>query len=535
MSNSVWHIAFGPYDLRVDRRTLRFDLHDTKSGIVWAENLPLGWIDLQNDGETTRHAFGDCKLISVSEKAGAQGKRILFGLDAPGGVPVDVYVICTEREIQLTIEANRDTQTHRVVGFGLVPGLVSVPGDGASYLVLPSGEGSGILARDAPAESKRFPIWQAGGVFMPFIGAVRAKPQAESIADECAGSLVLITDSAYGAFVLSRTKGGGAQIDTQYERDPERRRLDVRIVVLPGENHVGVARAYRDKIIGEKNHVTLRRKIRERPVVDKIIGAAWYLEIKNNTVVFQTPNAAVTRLALPNLKFAANRWDAVEEALVQIAEAQNNETAAAAVGIGDWAFVALDLWYAPFAGTLRTFLLPLFATVYHDGVVMVRTFLDPYRLPSDAPAPVYRERSHFLYTLLQLSASIYAGVNHEEISANQKRRIEQEAVLGPLHRLTFTAFLTSHRFLTPDALTEEAEYSDKTRIVINRNPTEGYETAELSLPPKGFYVKHSQMEAHDALRLGSQIFDTRAFRIRRARDNKPLEQSADIEIRTFPV
>ncbi len=589
MSNSLWQIAFGPYALIVDRRTLRFDLRDIKADIKWAESLPLGWIELENieTGETSRHEFGDCKIISVSEKAGAQGKRILFGLDAPGPVPIDVYVICTEREIQLTVEASRDGKTHRVTGFGLVPGLMSVPDDGASYLVLPSGEGSGILARDVTETTKwRHPIWQSGGVFMPFVGAVHAKSGSESVADAPAGSLALITDSAYGAFVLSRQSNGGAALDTHYERDPERRRLDARLVVLPSENHVGIARAYRDKIIGEKNHVTLRRKIRERPIVDKLIGTAWYVraspfqkigtskrwleknEGKNkrwylpeasvmwgdaaNTMSFvevQTDRDSdffkpaipgdIVALQLSNTPLGNKtvRWETIDESLQEIAQAQQN--ADLPVGFheaGDWQTIACDFMVPP-PSTESSFSLPLISVVYHDGLVM----------PQRNVGPELEEDNQFLMALLHLSPGLFYKAAYDKISGSteksvaealakdQQKRIGTYLVLSPLHRLTFTAFLTEHRFLTPDALVEEAVYSDKTRIVINRSDANAYETPELHLPPGGFWVRHAQMEAHDALRVGEQTFTERAFRIRRALDGKPLEQSADIETQEFLV
>jgi hypothetical protein len=107
--------------------------------------------------------------------------------------------------------------------------------------------------------------------------------------------------------------------------------------------------------------------------------------------------------------------------------------------------------------------------------------------------------------------------------------------LGPLHRLTFAAFLTAHRFLTPDFLVEEAVYSDKTRVVINQSESETYNGEDLTLLPLGFYVRHAQMEAHDALRVGDRTFATRAWRIVRAQDGKPLEESEDVLRQEFQV
>ena len=70
------------------------------------------------------------------------------------------------------------------------------------------------------------------------------------------------------------TKGTESSVsaDWVYERDPERRRLDLRIIPLPRGDHIAIARAYREKIIGERNHITLRKKMREKPELEKQLG-----------------------------------------------------------------------------------------------------------------------------------------------------------------------------------------------------------------------------------------------------------------------
>lgn len=108
-------------------------------------------------------------------------------------------------------------------------------------------------------------------------------------------------------------------------------------------------------------------------------------------------------------------------------------------------------------------------------------------------------------------------------------------ILCTLHALTFPAFLTAHAFLTPNFLVEEAFYSDKTYVLINQSETEAYDAGEFLLPPGGFYVRHPQFEAHDALRVGTIEFPKRAWRVRRSLDGKPLEQSEQIEEREFLV
>ena len=103
------------------------------------------------------------------------------------------------------------------------------------------------------------------------------------------------------------------------------------------------------------------------------------------------------------------------------------------------------------------------------------------------------------------------------------------------HALTFPAFLTAHKVLTPDFLVEEAHYSDKTQVLINQSETDEYDAGDFLLPPGGFYVHHPQFEAHDALRVRTVTFSHRAWRIRRSLEGKPLEQSESIEEKEFEV
>jgi hypothetical protein len=109
------------------------------------------------------------------------------------------------------------------------------------------------------------------------------------------------------------------------------------------------------------------------------------------------------------------------------------------------------------------------------------------------------------------------------------------AVLGPLHRLAFPAFVTGHRFLTDDFLVEETRWSNGARVVVNQRTDDGFEADDIVLPPLGFVAEHAQMVAHDALRYGSETFAARAWRVTRSRDDKPLAESADVLRQEFAV
>ncbi|MBB6048585.1 hypothetical protein [Armatimonas rosea] len=591
--NTLFRIAFGDYEFVLDRTSLTYSLTETVTKTVWGTGLSLGWIELKEreTGAITRTDFGDCKLISIAEKMGAAGKRILLGLDAPGGVPVDIYVICGPKEIQLTVEASRDSKTHLLERVGLLPGLCHAEQGG--YLVLPLGEGTLLYPeRYLPIETPQYewdrmdqlPVWES--LTMPFLGAV----QPES-------ALALLTDSAYAVGELGKSAMGSVSASWTYRRDPERRRLDIRIVPIPAGDYVAIARAYREKLIAERNHMTLRKKIREAPEKEYLIGSSF---IKVNTAgdsLEDFPaylNILKTELGLDRalLNLVFNRYHEVPENLVvdafSIAREQNYKTVFRPVGKDDelitveeskarfggevaflsmrwreyqsapsrWNFIEQNMqelenlkqhaqlivqpdrweWLAIAAdftvdswrddrGIYRVLQnVPLISVIYRDSVVQF-----------SGCNHIYVQL--FLSALLRLNPPSFAlptGITEgaEEMIAALR---PCAMILCILHALTFPAFLTSHTFLTPNFLVEEALYSDKTRVVINQSETESYETDDLLLPPGGFYVRHPQLEAHDALRVGAVEFPQRAWRVRRSLDGKPLEQSEQVEEREFEV
>lgn len=664
--NSQWTITYGTYQLSVDRRTLSYHLTETKTGTVWANGLSLGWIEIKDraTGEITRHAFGEMKLFSVSEKAGPQGKRILLGLDCQG-IPVDIYLIGSEREIQIVLESNRDSKTHTVERVGLCPGLCSAPYDDASHLVIPVGEG--VIVRPHELFSvAELPIWDTQrGVSMPFVGAVRC---TESL-QHPKSALALITDSAYGVFEVRTGFEIPASINPIYTRDRERRRIDLRIILLPAGNHITIARTYRDKIISDGSHITLRKKIQESPTLEKFIGQPMFVfgdpirfaehdavntiysgiltewkaqGVDGGVCVPFQPNlpgvphlsrqkwdwittanelgfltcyqSDVSRAWFENLDFLTDTDDGIDNPTEEVAGViqwdgewfnesgyvhlnttsrysilqkeiatfkERSQTSVFSLAIPpllddystrhpqtrwedmelqtemfrigksqfyiigsnngpDWSALFCDFWWNYFTDTTRrpriahqsasryTAIVPLYATVYHDSVIAY---------PSVPMAPTKGLAICFLRCLLSLSPMLH--FIDRDYFASGKNRTDYiratNAILHPLHQLTFHTFLTAHQFLTPDYLVEEAIYSDKTRIIINQSETESYITDDLVLPPLGFYVRHRQMEAFDALQIGEKEYQMRAWRIARSQDGKPLEQSEDTLRQEFPI
>lgn len=503
MRNAHWAIAFGDYELIIDRRSLTYTLTETKTGTVWATDLSLGWMTIQNRDteEVTRYDFSAMKQVSVSEKAGPQGKRILFGLDCEG-IPVDLYIICSQREIQIQIEATRDTRTHFVDEFVLLPGLCRVPNDGQSYKFVPKDIGA------SHSTLGFFPVWEA--MSMPFVGAVHVTPENRTSA------LALVTDSCYATAFNDLLPDDTWATRFQYAEDPERRRIDLRILLFPEGDSITIARAYREKVIGEGGHVTLRKKMREQPELEAFLGQPVLL-----------PDS---RFNLDEMRWwfsfdPLNRWETMDERLKRLGEAKDKGAFTFVRHPVDYLAIATDFWIVEEAEYLSSEIivpkLPLMAAVYHDSVIPLADFNVP------------RPDLSFLRGLLNLAVPLYERQAEEsELPPFIQRVI---SVLCPLHKLTFAAFLTAHRFLTPDFTVEEAIYSDKTRVIINQSETITYETDEFNIPPLGFYVRHSQLEAHDTLRIGKTIFPTRAWRIRQARDGKPLEQSTEIQTQEFPA
>ncbi len=494
-ANDFWNISFGAYSLSVNRRDRTYSLTETASGTVWADALPLGYVDIseRETGTVSRYPFGDMKTVSLSEKAGANGKRILFGLDAPGKIPVDVYLTCTEREIQLTVEASRDTRTHRVERVVLLPGLCYVPDEPAYYLVIPHGEGAILAASDAPTAPTPLAVWDAGaGLVMPFVGAVRGS-----------SAIALLTDSAYAVADLGRTDTG-AGLDFCYERDPERRRLDVRVVLLPGGDYVAIARAYRDKLIGDGGHVGFRKKMRERPAL-----AQWAEGTEGDS-------GSVMVYGVPALTDAANRWRVIDDFTDTMRSLATNEARITNL-CGDWAATLVDSWRYDGAAHHIGTMVPLLATVYHDATPLC------FSITGGQGETVVADRKRFLRALLHLG----------QLAVAVSEPIPYISVLIGLYEQSVGAFLTAHRFLTPDLAVEEAVYSNGTRVVVNGSETDVWENAELALLPLGFYAAHPQMVAYCALRVGAETFAGNVWHERYSRDNKPLAESGDIAIHEY--
>jgi hypothetical protein len=549
--NTLFRIAFGDYEFVLDRTNLTYSLTETVTQTVWATALSLGWIELKDreTGAITRTDFGDCKLISIAEKMGAAGKRILLGLDAPGGVPIDIYLICGPKEIQLTVEASRDSKTHLLERVGLLPGLCHA--EQGEYLVIPHAEGRMLCPKPFREEKTwMLRVWEPWeGLTMPFTGAVSSS-----------SALALLTDSVYAAAEIDNSKTEIISANWVYERDSERRRLDIRMILIPNGDYISIARAYRDKLIGERNHITLRKKLRENPELGKLIGNAfvnvgekvvapfsWTHDLtavqsqNKNQLMSLSVEASATALSIAFLAhclyYVADdtiwwkdgeericRWDRMEHRL-KLAEVARKKYPVVGVSgsWGDWIAVGIDFclnltesdnYFFCYDGTS----LPLHAVIWRDAIIF------PITLSPDS----YHS---FLRALLQLSIPCFDNP-YEFKQAFYEATC---AVLCPLNALTFPAFLTAHQFLTHDFLVEEAFYSDKTYVLINQSETEPYDAGEFWLPPGGFYVRHPQFEAHDALRVRTVEFPKRAWRVRRSLDGKPLEQSEQIEEREFEV
>lgn len=333
--NTAFRIAFGCYELNLERKSLTYSLTETQTGTTWAEGFSVGWIELKEraSGEISRHEFGACRLVSLSEKMSGAGKKILLGLDTPEGIPIDIYFTCAEKEIQLTVEASRDTKAFLVHRIGLLPGLC---GDVESFVV-PLGEGARICPKDL-SMPQSLPLWQVGGLSMAFSGGIKNN-----------SALALITDSAYALMQLSKES-----CDWTYERDPERRRLEVRVVLIPGGDPIAIARAYRDKLVAERGHVTLKKKARERPALARALAG----EVVPRRVVAG--------------EGGVNRWESIESTLMALADSAGGDALIGTDGFFDWSASAADFWEGVFPELPHwARAVPLYGVVWRDSVLAV--------------------------------------------------------------------------------------------------------------------------------------------------------------------
>lgn len=294
----------------------------------------MGWIELteRETGKLVRHEFGDCKVISISEKMSGTGKRLLLGLDTPEGMPIDVYFTCAEKEIQLTVEASRDTKTHTLHRIGLLPGLCG----SVEHYVVPIGEGALVSPKDVSVGPHNLPLWQSGGLSMAFIGGVKS-----------GSALALLTDSAYAVINLSEKS-----CDWIYECDPERRRLEIRLVLIPNGDHIAIARAYRDKLVSERAHVTLRKKVRKRTPLSQLLEGG---------AISPVP-------IIPNI--TNNRWEDIEATLTELEKTADSEQLVGIDAFFDWSATTVDFWsevFAPMPVYARA--VPLYGVVYRDSVI----------------------------------------------------------------------------------------------------------------------------------------------------------------------
>jgi len=409
---SLWTITFGKYEFTIDRKARTYSLRETKTGTVWATGFSLGWVDLKHreTGTITRYSFGEMSTFSLSEKSGVQGKRILFGLECCG-VPLDLYLICAEAEIQIVVESNRDSRTHTVEGFGLLPGLCHAPDSAGAYLVFPIGEGMIASTSEVP-DSFWLPTWEAAdGLTMPFCGAVRR-------ADNTTSLLTLITDSAYSG-LRGVPSERGVSVSWEYGRDPERRRIDLRILLNTEENYIQVARNYREKIIRDRNHIPLRRKAQERPVLASFLG------IHTEPTPF-LPLNDLDGVTATLVDKSANRWEQMEAQLETILASREETTLVGDSGVCDWACMALEFVreFTPLPRFGRR--VPLFSVVYHDALI---------------PLFMVQDRHSANRLLLRLG---YPGTDSlaSALPVN----------VAELYRATFSAFLVAHRFLSEDGM-----------------------------------------------------------------------------------
>jgi len=249
-------VDWGHYQFSICRKTYVWMLTTrsaTGDSVMWTNSGSLVQLTISNPqtGVHTQTSLADCKLVSISEKMSAAGKRLLVSLDTPDKLPVDVYITCGKEEIRITVECSRSRPDALLERVDVLGGL-GVEGDGEA--VLPFDDGL-IVPAAGPEGGCALSAWETRepSVFGPWFGFRQT------------GQALLITALSTYAGVDTRRQAGRLLVHPSFSRDPDARHCDIRIQFPEDASAVGIARKYRELQITLGGHRTLSQKRRDRP------------------------------------------------------------------------------------------------------------------------------------------------------------------------------------------------------------------------------------------------------------------------------
>jgi hypothetical protein len=343
-------VDWGHYRFSICRKTYAWMLTTRDAAgaaVTWSQNDTLIRLTTSNPqtGMQSVIPLSACKLVSISEKMSAAGKRLLVSLDTPDKLPVDVYITCGKDEIRITVECTRNRPDAVLEQVDVLGGL-GVEGDGE--VVLPFDDGL-LVPAAGPDGGCTMSAWEDGGpaVFGPWFGLLKS------------GQCLLVTALSTYAAIDTKRGCGRLAVNPHFSRDPDARHCDIRIQFPEVATAIGISRKYRELQITLGGHRTLSQKRRERP---DGVSAALSGDYAVETAYQLTGDAS--------------RWDQLEQLGDTIAEhsvsipAKPHVVAAST----EWVALGADVWLRPELQKLPDVLavgkrIPLWSVIWRDACV----------------------------------------------------------------------------------------------------------------------------------------------------------------------
>ena len=348
--SDAFMVDWGHYRFSICRKTYNWMLTTRdKAGeaVTWTQNETLIQLTISNPqtGRQSVIPLSACKLVSISEKMSAAGKRLLVSLDTPDKLPVDVYITCGKDEIRITVECTRSRPDAVLEQVDVLGGL-GVEGDGEA--ILPFDDGL-IVPAAGPDGGCTLYAWEdrRPAVFGPWFGLLQS--------DQC----LLVTALSTYAAIDTKRESGRLGVNPIFTRDPDARHCDIRIQFPEVASAVGIARKYRELQITLGGHRTLSQKRRERPDgVSAALSGDYAVETAYQLMV------------------EATRWEQLEQlgdTIVADASALPGKPHVVAAST-EWVALGADVWLRPELQNPPDVLaegkrIPLWSVIWRDACV----------------------------------------------------------------------------------------------------------------------------------------------------------------------
>ena len=362
-------VDWGHYCFTLCRRSYAWMLETRGAAgdaVTWTAGESLVTLTTSNPltGTESVTPLSVCKLVSISEKMSAAGKRLLVSLDTPDRLPVDVYITCGKDEIRVTVECTRSRPDAVLETVSVLGGLY-VEGEGDA--VLPFDDGLLVPASGTDGNITLSTWDDAASVnpqlFGPWFGVQQG------------GHALLVTALSVYANVSVHRESGRLFVNPWYSRDPDARHCDIRIQFPEDASAFGIAKKYRELQITLGGHRTLSQKKRERPAAINAALSGAYELIMSKTVPARD-----------------SRWEQLEVLGETIAgeSERSSDKPQVIISHSEWVALAADVWLRPALQKLPDVLssggrCPIWSVIWRDvcvGIVPEHDRANVLRVPS---------------------------------------------------------------------------------------------------------------------------------------------------------